>query len=82
MLRRLQEFMERRQARSFVENMQAWYQTSVEVSDVMGEALHDSDIAKRDIGNVIDRADQILFSSIWRELQSLLLQAESVANYQ
>lgn len=62
MLRRLQEMLERRSARSFVENALAWYQTSVEVSDVMGNALHDADVSKKDIGIVIDEADRMLLS--------------------
>jgi len=62
MLARLQEFMERRNARSFVENMKAWYQTSLEVSDVMGDALHDTDVSKKEIGYVIDEADRMLLS--------------------
>ena len=62
MLARLQEFMARRNARSFVENMKAWYQTTLEVSDVMGDALHDADVSKKDIGIVIDETDRMLLS--------------------
>lgn len=62
MLRRLQKMLERRRARSFIESVHAWYQTSIEVSDVMGDALHDSEVAKKEIGFVIDKADRMLFS--------------------
>lgn len=62
MLRKLRAMLERRRTRSFVENALAWYQTSVEVSDIIGDALHDAEVSKKDIGIVIDEADRMLFS--------------------
>lgn len=60
MLRWIRETLERKRAQSFVDNIQVWYQTCNQVSDVMGDALHDQDIVKNDIGYVIDKADRML----------------------
>jgi hypothetical protein len=44
-----------------VENARAWYQTCNDVSEVMGDALHDQSIINKDIGYTIDAADRLLF---------------------
>jgi hypothetical protein len=44
MLQRIRTKIERRHAQSFVENARAWYKTCNDVSEVMGDALHDQSI--------------------------------------
>lgn len=61
MLQRIRTKIERRRAQSFVENSRAWYQTCNDVSEVMGDALHDQSIINKDIGYIIDAADRLLF---------------------
>jgi hypothetical protein len=61
MLQRIRTKIERRRAQSFVENARAWYQTCNDVSEVMGDALHDQSIINKDIGYIIDAADRLLF---------------------
>jgi hypothetical protein len=61
MLSWIRTTIERKRARSFVTNVHAWYQTCIEVSEVMDDALHDQSIIKKDIGYIIDTADRILF---------------------
>ena len=53
--------IERKRARSFVENARAWYETCEDVSEVMGDALHDQSIIDKDIGYMIDGVDRLLF---------------------
>ena len=62
MLNRIRNKLEQKRARSFVDNVQAWYQTSSQVSEVMGMALHDQSVIQADIGYIIDAADRMLFS--------------------
>jgi hypothetical protein len=61
MLSWIRTTIERKRAQSFVTNVRAWYQTCIEVSEVMDDALHDQSIIKKDIGYIIDTADRILF---------------------
>ena len=61
MLSRIRTKIEKKRAQSFVTNVRAWYQTCIEVSEVMDDALHDQSIIKKDIGYIIDTADRILF---------------------
>jgi hypothetical protein len=61
MFERIREKIERKRAKSFVENVQAWYQTSRDISEVMDMALHDQSIIQADIGYIIDGADRMLF---------------------
>ncbi len=61
MLSWIRTTIERKRAQSFVTNVHAWYQTCIEVSEVMDDALHDQSIIKKDIGFIIDTADSILF---------------------
>lgn len=62
MFQRFRKKIEQKRARSFVDNVQAWYQTSSEISEVMGVALHDQSVLQADIGYIIDAADRLLFS--------------------
>ena len=61
MFSRIRSLMRRNQARSFVLNAKAWYQTGGEITQLMGDALHDPLVAGKDIGYVIDRIDRMLF---------------------
>ena len=61
MFTKFAELIEKRRARSFVENARAWYQTCNEVSEVMGDALHDQSIIDKDIGYMVDGVDRLLF---------------------
>jgi hypothetical protein len=61
MFTKLDELIEKRRARSFVENARAWYQTCKDVSEVMGDALHDQSIIDKDIGYMVDGVDRLLF---------------------
>jgi len=61
MLPWLRTTIERKRAQSFLANVHAWYQTCVEVSAVMDDALHDQSIIKKDIGFIVDTADRMLF---------------------
>jgi len=61
MFTKLAELIEKRRARSFVENARAWYQTCKDVSEVMGDALHDQSIIDKDIGYMVDGVDRLLF---------------------
>jgi hypothetical protein len=61
MIRKLAKLIEKRRARSFVENARAWYETCNEVSEVLGNALHDRSIRSKDIGYIIDGVDRLLF---------------------
>jgi hypothetical protein len=61
MLQQLRKNIEKRRAQSFVENVQAWYQTSSDISEVMGMALHDQSVIQADIGYIIEAADRMLF---------------------
>jgi hypothetical protein len=60
MLKKLITKIEKKRAQSFVENARAWYQTCNDVSEVMGEALHDHSVVNKDIGYIIDAADHLL----------------------
>lgn len=62
MFARITEFFEKRRARSFVNNVRAWYQTCSDVSEVIGEVLYDDKILKMDIGYVIDHVDRLLLT--------------------
>lgn len=62
MFARLAKFIERRRARSFVNNVRAWYQTCSDVSEVIGEILYDDKIGKMDIGYVIGHVDRLLLT--------------------
>ncbi len=53
--------IERRQYQRLVESVHLWYQTSVEVCALCGEALDDSLPIQDDIGVLLDRADRKLF---------------------
>jgi len=44
-----------------VENARAWYQTCKDVSEVMGDALHDQSIIDKDIGYMVEGVDRLLF---------------------
>jgi hypothetical protein len=61
MFQRLREKIKKKRARSFVENVHAWYQTCSEISEVMGMALHDQSVMRADIGYIIDAVDRMLF---------------------
>lgn len=61
MLKWVRTNIERKRAQSFVENTRAWYQTCNEVSEVMGDALHDQSIIDKDIGYMVDGVDRLLF---------------------
>jgi hypothetical protein len=71
MLQRIRTKIERRHAQSFVENARAWYKTCNDVSEVMGDALHDQSIINKDIGYTIDAADRLLFHLRFFILDSL-----------
>ena len=60
MLHHLRKKIEKKRAQSFVENARAWYQTCSEVSEVMGDALHDQSVIHKDIGYIIDAAVRML----------------------
>lgn len=60
MLQRIVTRIEKRRARTFVENARAWYQTCNDVSEVMGAALHDQSIINQDISFTIDAVDRLL----------------------
>jgi hypothetical protein len=61
MLQRLRNRIEKKRAQSFVTNVHAWYQACSEVSEMMGDALHDPSVIQADIGYIIDTADRLLF---------------------
>ena len=61
MLKWIRTEIERKRAQSFVENARAWYQTCKDVSEVMGDALHDQSIIDKDIGYMVDGVDRLLF---------------------
>jgi hypothetical protein len=61
MLSRIRTRIERKRAQSFVTNVRAWYQTCIEVSELMDDALHDHTIIKKDIGYIVETADKMLF---------------------
>ena len=61
MLKWVRTNIERKRAQSFVENTRAWYQTCKDVSEVVGDALHDQSIIDKDIGYMVDDVDQLLF---------------------
>jgi hypothetical protein len=61
MLNKIIKRIEKNRARSFVENARAWYKTCNEISEVMGDALHDQSVIHKDIGYIIDAADRMLF---------------------
>lgn len=62
MLTRLAKWREKRQAKSFLKNIFAWYETSKGVSDLLGDALYDQNICTSEIGLVLERTDQQLFA--------------------
>ncbi|MFC1923495.1 hypothetical protein ACFLY4_09435 [Chloroflexota bacterium] len=61
MLKWIRTEIERKRAQSFVENARAWYQTCKDVSEVMGDGLHDQSIIDKDIGYMVDGVDRLLF---------------------
>jgi hypothetical protein len=61
MFENLRKKIEKKRAQSFLDNVHAWYQTSSEISEVMGMALHDQSVLQADIGYIIDAADRMLF---------------------
>ena len=61
MLKWIRMKIERKRAQSFVENTRAWYQTCNDISEVMGDALHDQSIIDKDIGYMVDGVDRLLF---------------------
>lgn len=61
MLKWIRTKIERKRAQSFVENTRAWYQTCKDISEVVGDALHDQSIADKDIGYMVDGVDRLLF---------------------
>ncbi len=61
MLSRIRTRIERKRARSFLTNIHAWYQSCVDISEVMGGALHDQSILRMDIGYIVETADRMLF---------------------
>jgi hypothetical protein len=61
MFQRLRKKIEKKRAQSFLDNVRAWYQTSSEISEVMGMALHNQSVIQADIGYIIDAADRMLF---------------------
>ena len=61
MLKWVRTNIERKRAQSFLENTRAWYQTCKDVSEVVGDALHDQSIIDKDIGYMVDDVDQLLF---------------------
>jgi len=62
MISQLTGFMEKRQARGFLNGVQAWYHTCVKISELLGEALYDEAIGEKDIGVVLDKVDRMLFA--------------------
>jgi hypothetical protein len=61
MLSRIKTRIERKRAKSFLTNIHAWHETCVDISEMMGGALHDQSIMKMDIGYIIETADRMLF---------------------
>ena len=61
MLKWIRMKIERKRAQSFLENARAWYQTCRDVSEVMGDALHDQSVIDKDIGYMVDGVDRLLF---------------------
>ncbi len=54
------DFLERRQARSFLVGIRGWYQTCTQISMELGKALDDREITRKDIGAIIDKADRLV----------------------
>lgn len=61
LLQMLRARLLQRQAQNLSECLHLWYQTSVEVSEICGQALYEQDAIQGDIGVLLDRADRILF---------------------
>jgi len=61
MLKGFWERIEKRRAQALLESVQTWYATSLSVSEICGEALHDLALIQADIGTVLDKADRKLF---------------------
>ena len=53
--------LEKRRAQSLIESVNIWYQTSLSVSEICGEALHEVVVSEMDIGTLLDKADRKLF---------------------
>jgi hypothetical protein len=62
MFARIVEFLEKRRAKNFLNDLRLWYDISGEVSDLLGEALYDEQICSSEIGLVLDKTDQLLFT--------------------
>lgn len=58
---RIKFSLEKKRAKTFLANVYAWHQTCEEVSEIMGAALHDQSVIKKDIGSIVDAADRMLF---------------------
>jgi hypothetical protein len=61
MLRGFRNRIAKRRAQTLQVSLQTWYATSVSVSEICGEALHDQVVIQSDIGSVLDKADRKLF---------------------
>jgi hypothetical protein len=60
MLKGLLNRIERRRNQTLLESVHAWYATSLSVSEICGDALHDQALIQADIGTVLDKADRKL----------------------
>jgi hypothetical protein len=61
LLQMLKARFERRQSQNLSECLYLWYQTSMEVSEICGEALYEQVVIQGDIGVLLDRVDRKLF---------------------
>lgn len=61
MLERLKVYLQKRQARQFIDGVTTWYHACSQVTDLMEAALQDDRAATRDIGVILDKTDRLLF---------------------
>lgn len=62
MFSQITDFMEKRQARGFLNGAQGWYYTCIKICELLGDALYDEAIGEKDIGVVLDKVDRMLFA--------------------
>lgn len=53
--------LKQRRMREMLDILPVWYNTCLRVSQICGDALHDADLMEGDIGEVLDKADRMLF---------------------
>jgi hypothetical protein len=61
MLRKWLGKLEKRRVQGMRDILPVWYNTCLRVSEICGEALHDEELIRADIGTVLDKADRMLF---------------------